>query len=107
MTPFRQRVPLEYRVMWLELRLCGVVVFTDHARHYGSSPDGPQVGEVGRVSGRQRFKVWGRIAIMNQEPQRADPKHLVLMAQHEQLDVLGKSDRTSTASRPNRHLTKR
>src|SRR3954468_12140158 len=43
-------------VMWPELRLCGVVVFTDHARYDGSSPDGPRVGKVGRVPGRQCLK---------------------------------------------------
>jgi hypothetical protein len=34
-----------------------VVVFADQARDGGSSPDGPQVGKVGRVPGWQRFKV--------------------------------------------------
>jgi hypothetical protein len=48
--------------MWPELRLCGVVVFADHARHDGFSPDGPQVGEVGCVPGRQCLKVWRSLA---------------------------------------------
>src|SRR4051812_45009284 len=43
--------------MCLELRLCGVMVFADQAGHDGSSPDGPRVGKVGRVQGRQCLKV--------------------------------------------------
>jgi hypothetical protein len=34
-------------------------------------------------------------------------KYLVLAAKHEEFGVMDKSDRTSTASRPNRHLRKR
>jgi hypothetical protein len=45
-------VPLEYSVTCSELRLCGVAVFTDHARHDGSSPYGPQACEIGWVPGR-------------------------------------------------------
>jgi hypothetical protein len=56
-------VPLEYWVTWHELRLCGLVIFTDHARHDGSSPDGPQVGKVGGVPGRQCLKVRGALAL--------------------------------------------
>jgi len=62
MDPQSEHVPLEYWVKWTGLRLCGVVVFTDRARHDGSSPDGPQIGEAGRVPARQRFKVWRSLA---------------------------------------------
>jgi hypothetical protein len=34
-------------------------------------------------------------------------QHLALVAQHEELSVLGQSDRTSTASRPDKHLSMR
>jgi hypothetical protein len=42
--------------MWADLWLCGVAVFADQARRDGSSSDDLQVGEVGRVPGRQCLK---------------------------------------------------
>ena len=50
--PRRDAVPLEYWVMRSQLGLCGMVVFADHGRHDGSSPDGPQVRQIGRLLGR-------------------------------------------------------
>jgi hypothetical protein len=56
----RQPVPLEYSATWSELRLCGVVVFTDQAGHDGSRrvicgslrSATSRVGSVSRPGGR-------------------------------------------------------
>jgi hypothetical protein len=56
------RVSLEYSVTWPELQLCGVVVFTDHPGHDGSSPNDLQAGEVGHLPGLQCFEVWRSLA---------------------------------------------
>ena len=54
-------VPLEYCVTWLELWLCGVVVFVDRAGGDGFSADGSLVVEVGHVVGGLRCDVRGAL----------------------------------------------